>query len=183
VVGETDTVAETVEKARALQPDIVLLDVVLKDGSSVEAIEQILQVSSKSRVLVLSGQGAENVMPTLRRGARGFVSKDTASDHLLEAIQAVLEGGIWSEPKATGKLVDEMRAREKQRKKEEDLTPREQEVLQLVGEGKRNAEIARILCISEHTVKTHVSSLMQKLEIDDRLQLTLYAARAYGGER
>jgi two-component system, NarL family, response regulator LiaR len=92
--------------------------------------------------------------------------------------RAVRRGEIWAEPQATGQLVTELSGRERQRHAEESLTPREHEVLRLVGEGKRNADIAQQLFISENTVKTHISSLMRKLAIEDRVQLALYAARA-----
>jgi NarL family two-component system response regulator LiaR len=178
VVGETDTASGALEQVRALRPAIVLLDLGLKDGSGLEALPRMLEECPKTRVIVLTGYDQERGLPALRRGARGFVSKDTASTQILEAIRAVLRGEIWAVPQATGQLVDELFERDRQREVERSLTAREQEVLRLVGEGKRNAEIARALFISENTVKTHVSSLMNKLEIDDRIQLALYAARA-----
>lgn len=176
VVGETDTVAGAVEQARDLRPDLVLLDIGLKDGSGLDALPRVLQESPQSRVLVLSGYGVETVLPALRLGARGYVSKDTASTSLMKAIRAVLRGEVWAPRRETGQLVNELFQREPA--PTDGLTPREGEVLQLVGEGKRNPEIARQLSISDNTVKTHISSLMRKLAIDDRLQLALYAARA-----
>jgi DNA-binding NarL/FixJ family response regulator len=180
VVGHADTITGAMDQARALQPDVTLLDLSLKDGNSLGALPGILTESPGTRVIVLTGSGTENVLPALRLGARGFVSKDTASARLLKAIRSVMRGEIWAEPQATGQLVDELFQREHQWQVEESLTPREQEVLHLVGEGKRNHEIARMLCISENTVKTYVSSLMRKLEMEDRIQLTLYGARAMG---
>ena len=178
VVGEADSAAGGVEQARALRPDVALLDLGLKDGSGLEALPRLLAASPGTSVIVLSGYGPENVLPALRRGARGFVSKDVASSHLLKAIRAVRRGEIWAERQTTGRLVSDLFEREREREVEESLTSREHEVLRLVGEGKRNAEIARALFISENTVKTHISSLMRKLEVDDRLQLALHAARA-----
>jgi NarL family two-component system response regulator LiaR len=177
VVGETDTVSGAVEHALTLRPAVVLLDLGLKDGSGLDALPRILEEHPQTRVVVLTGYEQDKVLPALRLGARGFVSKEKASTHILEAIRAVLRGEIWAERQATGRLVDEMFERERQREVEKTLTAREQEVLRLVGEGKRNPEIARELHISENTVKTHISSLMSKLEIDDRIQLALYAAR------
>ena len=181
VVGETDSIAGAVEQVRRLKPDLTLLDLGLKDGSGLDALPQILKECPETRVIVLSGYGLDTVMPALRQGARGFVSKDTASTSLLRAIRSVLNGEIWAPRQTTGQLVNELFQRE--RPADDGLTPREQEVLLLVGEGKRNPEIARALSISDNTVKTHISSLMRKLEIDDRLQLTLYAARAASGVR
>jgi DNA-binding NarL/FixJ family response regulator len=178
VIGATGTIAGAIEQAQRCRPDVVLLDLGLKDGNGLDALPHLLDVCPKARIIVLSGYGSENVLPALRRGARGFVSKDTASTHLLQAIRAVRRGEIWAEPQATGQLVTELSGRERQRHAEESLTPREHEVLRLVGEGKRNADIAQQLFISENTVKTHISSLMRKLAIEDRVQLALYAARA-----
>jgi DNA-binding NarL/FixJ family response regulator len=179
VVGETDSIAGAVEQARRQQPEVALLDLGLKDGSGLEALPLLREASPQTQVIVLSGYGMENALPALRAGARGFVSKDTASASLLKAIRAVQRGEIWAPPQTTGQLVTELLRREPQ--PENHLTPREQEVLRLVGEGKRNPEIAQALDISENTVKTHIASLMRKLAIDDRLQLTLYAARGARG--
>jgi NarL family two-component system response regulator LiaR len=181
VVGEAATVAAAVEEAERHRPDLILLDLGLKDGSGLEALPRLQSNCPDSRVIVLSGYGPEQVLPALRRGARGFVSKDTASSHLLKAIRAVRRGEIWAEAQVTGRLVSELLEREKRQQLEDNLTAREHEVLRLVGEGKRNGEIALSLFISENTVKTHISSLMRKLAIDDRLQLALYAARMGSG--
>ena len=176
VVGEADTIVGAVEQARRLQPAVALLDLGLKDGSGLDALPRLVEVCPETQVIVLSGYGPENALPALRAGARGFVSKDTASSSLLKAIRAVRRGEIWASPQSTGQLVTELFRKE--RPTDPLPTPREQEVLRLVGEGKRNPEIAQTLDISENTVKTHISSLMRKLAMDDRLQLALYAARA-----
>jgi DNA-binding NarL/FixJ family response regulator len=176
VVGEADSIEGAVEQAQRLRPDLMVLDLGLKDGSGLAALPRVLATSPGTRVVVLSGYGLEHSLPALRSGARGFVSKDTASSSLLKAIRAVLRGEIWAPRQATGRLVSELL--ERGSSPDESLTAREQEVLRLVGEGRRNSEIARALSISDNTVKTHISSLMRKLQIDDRLQLTLYAARA-----
>lgn len=181
VVGETDTIAGAIEQARRQQPDMALLDLGLKDGHGLEALPRLLGASPQTQVIVLSGYGRENTLPALRAGARGFVGKDTASSSLLKAIRAVQRGEIWASPQTTGQLVTELLQREP--KEENHLTPREQEVLRAVGEGKRNPEIAHALDISENTVKTHIASLMRKVGIDDRLQLALYAARGTRGAR
>jgi DNA-binding NarL/FixJ family response regulator len=177
VVGETDTVAGALEQARLLNPRVVLLDLGLKDGSGLDALPKLREACPAAAIVVLSGYGSENVLPALRQGARGFVSKDTASVDLLKAIRAVLRGEIWAEPQATGRLVTELSQRPSQWQRHANLTPREHEVLRLVGEGKRNHEIARQLFITENTVKTHISSVMRKLGIEDRIQLALHAAR------
>jgi DNA-binding NarL/FixJ family response regulator len=177
IVGEADTIEEAVAQAQRLQPDLTLLDLGLKDGNGLDAVPRLLEVSPRTRIIVLSGYGRENVLPALRRGACAFVSKDTASSHLLEAISAATRGELWTEQHSSAELVQMLLRQERERRPEDGLTPREKEVLRLVGAGKRNLEIARTLAISESTVKAHISSLMRKLGIDDRLQLTLHAAR------
>jgi DNA-binding NarL/FixJ family response regulator len=177
VIGRTDNGADAVEQARSLQPDIAILDLGLKDGSGLDTLPQMLEARAETRIIVLTGYGPENVLPALRRGARGFVSKDMGFSELLRAIRAVIRGEIWADPRVTAQLVVELQQK-RQPQAEDALTPRERDVLRLVGEGKRNFEIARALGISENTVKTHVTSMMRKLAIDDRLQLTLFAARS-----
>lgn len=180
VVGRTDNVAAAVEETRRLQPDLAILDLGLKDGSGLDALPRILEVRAETRVIVLTGYGQENMLPALRRGAAGFVSKDMGFGELLRAIRAVMRGEIWADPRVMAQLVSELQQK-RQPQAEDALTPRERDVLRLVGEGKRNFEIARALGISENTVKTHVTSMMRKLSIDDRLQLTLFAARSAVG--
>jgi DNA-binding NarL/FixJ family response regulator len=173
VVGEAATVQGAMEQARALRPDVALLDLGLPDGSGLDALPDLLAASPETRVIVLTGQGEEDARPALQLGARGFATKDATSYHVLEAVRSVLRGEIWTAPAAGPSSTWDAHQQAR-----ESLTPREREVLRLVVEGKRNAEIARTLVISEHTVRTHVSSLMRKLEIDDRLQLALSSARA-----
>jgi DNA-binding NarL/FixJ family response regulator len=181
VVGETDTTVGAVEHVRTQRPDLTLLDLGLKDGSGLEVLPQLLAECPAMRVIVLTGYGAENVLPALHSGARGFVSKDSASSQLLTAIRSVLSGEIWAERRMTTALVEDLLQPRQERQAAERLTPRERQVLRLVGEGKRNPEIASALSISGHTVKTHISSLMHKLKIDDRPRLALYAARCSSG--
>jgi two-component system response regulator DegU len=181
VVGEADTIVSAVDQVRLRKPAVALLDLGLKDGSGLDALPRLREASPETQVIVLSGYGPENALPALRAGARGFVSKDTASSSLLKAIRAVRRGEIWASPQTTGQLVTQLFRQD--READSPLTPREQEVLRLVGEGKRNPEIAHTLDISENTVKTHISSLMRKLAIDDRLQLALHAARVGAGTR
>jgi DNA-binding NarL/FixJ family response regulator len=177
VAGEASTISDALVKVQVLRPALALLDLGLCDGYGLELLPRIREESPNTRVLVLTAYGQDHALPALRMGARGFVCKDTASSHLLDAVRAVLRGELWAPRRAAGQFIDELLERDRRRDVESSLTPREMEVLYLIGEGRRNADIARTLFISENTVKTHVASLMRKLEIDDRIRLTLYASR------
>src|SRR5207245_4340750 len=119
---ETDTITGAVEQARRQQPDVALLDLGLKDGNGLEALPRLMDASPPLQVIVLSGYGLENALPALRLGARGFVSKDTASSSLLKAVRAVRRGEIWASPQMAGQVVTELFQRE--RAAEYPLTPR-----------------------------------------------------------
>src|SRR5262249_45969753 len=136
IVGEADTIEGAVLQAHRLQPDLALLDLGLKDGNGLDALPRILEVSPSTRVIILSGYGRENLLPALRRGACAFVSKDTASSHLLEAIGAAARGELWAEGHSPAALVQMLLRQEREKRPEDDLTPREREVLRLVGAGK-----------------------------------------------
>src|SRR4051794_23610713 len=125
IVGEADTIATAVAEARRRQPAVALLDLGLKDGSGLDALPRLRDASPETQVIVLSGYGPENALPALRAGARGFVSKDTASSSLLKAIRAVRRGEIWASPQMTGQLVTALL--QKEQRVESPLTPREQE--------------------------------------------------------
>jgi DNA-binding NarL/FixJ family response regulator len=177
IVGEASSIAEAIRQTRLRRPDVLILDLSLRDGNGLDALPELLRVSPDTSVLVLSGLGSENLLPALRRGARGFVSKDTASKHLLSAVRAIRQGKIWAERSIPKELAQDLLVQDQRRRTLEGLTPREQEVLTLVGEGRRNRDISRLLFISENTVKTHICSLLRKLGIEDRVQLALHAAR------
>jgi DNA-binding NarL/FixJ family response regulator len=177
VVGQAATMTEAVALARELRPEVALLDLMLRDGDGLATLPALLGASPETRVIVLTAVGCQAALPALQAGARGFVSKDSAGSELLEAIRAVMRGETWAEPQALGQMVSTLSQREEDELRLSQLTPREREVLRLVGEGKRNAEIAQALFISENTVKTHISSLGRKLGIEDRLQLALFAGR------
>lgn len=176
-MGEASTIVDATEQVRDLRPGLVVLDLDLGDRDGLDLLPLIREESPQTRVIVLTGLGEDCALPALRQGASGFLRKDSASDHLLDAVRAVLRGEVWTPPQVARHVMKELLERDRQRDVESSLTPREREVLRLVGEGRRNQEIARTLFISEHTVKTHIASLMRKLEIDDRLRLTLYASR------
>jgi two-component system response regulator NreC len=175
VVGEGGTAEQAVLRAQMHKPDIVLLDVVMPGKSGLEALPDVLQVSPKSKVLVLSMQDDPRyVREAFDAGASGYVLKEAADTELVAAIRKVAEGGNYVHPALGARLaVAEARAR---REAEEDpLSEREHEVLRLLALGHTNQEIAKMLFISVRTAETHRAHIMQKLRLSSRAELVRYA--------
>lgn len=180
VVGEAVNGFEAVELARRIQPDIVLLDLVMPGMDGIQATTKILECSPNARVLILTSFGEEDkVVPAIRAGAHGYLLKDITPDKLVQAIRDAYRGEVQLHPNVAKKLmsaVSEKKA-EADRPAASDLTAREIEVLGLLGRAMSNHEIAERLYISEKTVKTHVSSILGKLNLEDRTQAALYAVK------
>jgi len=171
VVGEAATADQAVVKARALQPDLVLLDLMLPRKSGVEAIPELAKVSPQSKVLAVSSQTApSSVRSALAAGAAGYVPKRAADGELLAAIRQVAAGGSYVDPDLGAKLVvpDPSPALE-------PLSDRERDVLQLLALGYTNQEIGKKLYISVRTVDTHRAHIMRKLGLETRAELVLFA--------
>lgn len=174
IVGEAGNGAEALEKVAALQPDVVLMDLVMPVMDGVTATEKIRQAHPDTEVIALTSVLEDtSVVNAVRAGAIGYLLKDTEADELRKAIKAAAAGQVQLSPKAAERLMREIRAPESPEK----LTERETEVLRLLARGKANKEIASELHISETTVKTHVSNIMMKLEVSSRTQAALYAVR------
>jgi len=174
IVGEAGNGAEALEKVAALQPDVVLMDLVMPVMDGVTATEKIRQAHPDTEVIALTSVLEDtSVVNAVRAGAIGYLLKDTEADELRKAIKAAAAGQVQLSPKAAERLIREIRAPESPEK----LTERETEVLRLLARGKANKEIASELHISETTVKTHVSNIMMKLEVSSRTQAALYAVR------
>jgi DNA-binding NarL/FixJ family response regulator len=177
VVGEAATGAEAIEQARRLDPDVVLMDVRMPDMDGIEATRRMPQ----RKVLILTTFGLdEYIVEALRAGASGFLLKDAPVDDLLGAVRAVAAGDAQLSPAVTKRLLDQVARRlpaavDRDDALLEELTTREQEVLRLLAVGMSNAEIAEALVVSEATVKTHVSSVLGKLGLRDRVQAVIYA--------
>lgn len=179
VVGEADNGRQALEKARALRPDIVIMDIGMPLLSGLEATRQIRRDVPEARVLILTmHQNDEYLAQVMATGASGYVLKDVAGRELVAAIRQVAEGeSFFSPPMAkslSGLYLRSLEA-EKTHDPYEDLTIREREVLQLVAEGFTNHQIAEMLSLSIKTVKTHRLHLMQKLDLHDRTELVKYA--------
>lgn len=187
VVGEAGDGETAVAEAWRLQPDVILMDLVMPGVDGLAAIGRIRASNPSARILVLTSfASADQVLPALRAGAAGYLLKDAAPAEVEAAIRAVHRGEGLLDPAVTATGLAEFAHPQAGGHRREDaapdpgyssLTPREREVLGLLGRGLTNAAIARELFVAEKTVKTHVSSILAKLRLADRTQAALYAAR------
>lgn len=176
IIGEARNGAEAVALARQLRPDVVLMDLLMPVMDGIVATAAIRQETPDTEVVALTSVLEDAaVIDAMRVGAIGYLLKDTDAHELRRAIKAAASGQVQLSPQAAERLLREVRTPEKS---EEPLTGRETEVLRLLAQGKANKEIARALHISEQTVKTHVSHILNKLGVLSRTQATLYAIRA-----
>ncbi len=174
VIGEAVDGKQGVMLARQLQPDVVLMDLLMPVMDGVTAISILRREVPDAEVVALTSVLEDNaVVGAIRAGAIGYLLKDTESDELIRAIKAAANGQVQLSPKAAARLIREVRAPESP----EVLTERETEVLRLLAKGLSNKEIAQTLVIGEKTVKTHVSNILGKLNVSSRTQAALYAAR------
>jgi NarL family two-component system response regulator LiaR len=177
IAGEAASGAEAVALAGRLRPDVVLLDLVMPGMEGTEAIHGIRAASPSTRVLVLTTfSDDERVLRSVRAGAAGYLLKDVRPPDLVEAVRTVHRGEAVLHPSVAGKLMREV-ARPPRCQAVESLSERELEVLRLLATGASNQEIAATLVLSSKTVKTHVSSILAKLQVADRTQAALYAVR------
>jgi len=170
-VGEAGHAEQAMAKARALQPDVILLDLLLPRTSGYEAIPELLAVSPESRILVVSSQaGPESVRQAISAGARGYVPKRASDAELIEAIRRVAAGERYVDPDLGAQLVvaDGVPALE-------PISDRERDVLHLLALGYTNQEIGKKLFISVRTVDTHRAHIMRKLRLGTRAELVLFA--------
>jgi DNA-binding NarL/FixJ family response regulator len=180
VVGEAANGPEAVAMARSTEPDVILMDIRMPDLDGIEATRQIVRDEQSPRVLVLTTFDLdEYVYEALRAGASGFLLKDAPEDQLLAAIRVVAGGGSLFAPSVTRRLIQRFAEDRTPARTESaglgDLTERERDVLKLIARGLSNSEIADTLVVSEHTTKTHVSSILRKLELRDRVQAVVLA--------
>lgn len=179
IVGEAGSVAEAVPMIRELDPDVVLLDVHLPDGGGEAVIAGVSQERPGVKFLALSvSDAAEDVIGVIRAGARGYVTKTISGDELTSAVTRVADGDAVFSPRLAGFVLDAFKAGDRVGDDAElnELTPREREVLQLIARGYRYKEIAARLHLSVKTVEAHVSSVLRKLQLSSRHELTRWAA-------
>lgn len=178
VVGEADNGRDAVEKAGQLQPDVVLMDLIMPEVDGIEATRQICSRLPAVRILVLTSFATDDkVFPAIKAGALGYLIKDTDPDDLIDAIRQVSKGEPTLHPVIAQKMLTEIAHPASQIPAEEPLTAREMDVLKLVARGLSNQEIADELVVSVATIYTHVSNILAKLHLASRTQAALYALR------
>lgn len=182
VVKEASEGREAIWVVGEVRPDVLLLDLVMPEMDGLEILRQVREKSPETKVLILTGYFDEGlVLRALQQGARGYFLKGGSSLGLVKAIRAVHTGEAWIERNMVGKLLDDLPGsspgqinKEKRRDPRTPLTKREEEVTHLVALGHSNREIADRLCISEKTVKAHLTSIFKKVNASHRLQLALH---------
>ncbi|MFW5490098.1 MAG: response regulator [Desulfovibrio sp.] len=179
VVGEAANGKEAVRQADELQPDIVLMDMMMPVMDGIEAIRVMRDQGLQSRVIALTSFATDDkIFPAIKAGAMGYLLKDSSPDDLLEAIRKVHRGEPVLAPDIARKVLTELAQPQVAAKPTPDpLTPRELQTLKLVATGKSNKAIAEELFVSEATVRTHMTSILSKLHLANRVEATLYALR------
>ncbi|EEL51485.1 hypothetical protein bcere0022_11730 [Bacillus cereus Rock3-44] len=177
VVGEAENGRKGSELALELRPDIILMDLVMDEMDGVEATRAIIQEWPEAKIVVVTSfLDDEKLYPVIEAGATSYLLKTSRASDIADAVRATYDGETVLEPKVTGKMMSRMRQK-KEQPLYEDLTEREFEILMLIAEGKSNQEIADELFIALKTVKTHVSNILNKLNVSDRTQAVIYAFR------
>jgi NarL family two-component system response regulator LiaR len=178
VIGEAENGRDAVYRVAQLQPDVILMDLVMPEMDGIEAIRRIQERQPKARILVLTTfAGEDQVLPAIKAGALGYHLKDSRPEELVRAIRQVHRGEASLHPLIARKVLEELSRPSSRPPTPDPLTPREVEVLQLVAQGLENSEIAEKLVITEATVRTHVSNITGKLHVASRTQAALYALR------
>ncbi|MFC3039747.1 response regulator [Virgibacillus xinjiangensis] len=175
VVAEADDGGDAVEKALELKPDVILMDLVMKEMDGIEATRQIMAQWPEAKIIIVTSfLDDEKVYPALEAGATSYMLKTSKASEIAEAIRATHQGQSILEPEVTGKIMNRMREKPSD-DLHDQLTDREMEILKHVAQGKTNQEIADELYIALKTVKVHVSNILGKLEVQDRTQAVIYA--------
>jgi two-component system, NarL family, response regulator LiaR len=178
VAGEAGNGIEAIKLSKQLQPDVILMDIMMPNMDGIEATRQITASQPEVRVLVLTSfVGDDKVFPAIKAGALGYLLKDSDPAELIRSIHKVHQGEPSLPPAIARKIMKEIKDDPAEKPTPEPLTAREVQVLRLLAEGLSNEEIAAQLGISEVTVRTHISHLLAKLHLANRVRATLYALR------
>lgn len=176
VIGEVENGLAAVEFCRTASPDVILMDLVMEPMDGIEASKQILAIKPQAKIIVLTSYIDETrILPALEAGATSYLLKTAKADEIVRAIRGAVKNESIIEPTVAAQMLKSMRRHEP--KLHDTLTERELEVLKLIGRGKSNREIAEELFIGIKTVKTHVSNILSKLQVEDRTQAAIYANR------
>lgn len=179
VVGEAGDGLEGLKRAKSLQPDVVLLDLHMPGISGREAVKLLSEEVPACNVLLLTvSEDAEDLIETIRAGARGYLLKNIETDFLLNAIRSAARGESVVSPQMTGKLMMGVRMGKEGVAQEDDkekLSPREKDIIALLAKGVSNKEMAHTLNVAESTVKIHVQNILKKLHLTSRVQAAVYA--------
>lgn len=176
VLAKCSNGEQAVQAVRDHRPDILVLDLQMPKMDGLQTLKELQGKSPPTRTVILTASlGDQDVLEAVRLGARGVVLKDMAPDLLVQCIRTVYAGGRWLERGAVTQALDRLMAGEAAGQGAAPLTPRELEIVRMVAKGLRNKEIGRQLAITEGTVKIHLHNIYQKLEVDSRIGLTLYA--------
>ena len=176
VIGEASNGVEAVQFAVELQPDVILMDLVMPEKTGLQAIEEIKQIQPDARILVLTSFAEDdNVSQAIRAGAYGFLLKDTSPDELVQTIRSVYANKLTIPQELSQVLLRGVPAGKAPVSQLEELTSRELDVLRCIAQGLSNKQIALKLSIGTTTVRSHVSSMMRKLDLENRTQLAIYA--------
>jgi two-component system, NarL family, response regulator LiaR len=178
VVGEAANGKDAIQQVADLNPDVVLMDLVMPEMTGVEAIRRITASHPEARILVMTSFAADDkVFPSIKAGALGYILKDSDPEDLIRMIHQVYRGELSIHPTIARKVIQELNRPAEEPLTPEPLTEREVEILQLLAQGVENKEIARRLVLREATVRTHVSNILSKLHLANRVQATLFALR------
>ncbi|MCC9075975.1 response regulator transcription factor [Litorilinea aerophila] len=180
VVAEASSAAEAIQRCQQFQPDVVLMDIRLPDRTGIEACREIRRHCPGVQVLMLTSYGDDElVREAIAAGAAGYVLKQVSTDELLRAVRAVAQGDAVLDPKVTRQVLARVQQAEADAHSAafRDLSERELQVLARVAEGKSNTEIAEELFLSPITVRNHVSTILQKLGLSNRIEAATYAVR------
>ena len=178
VVGEAYNGAMAIEENKKLNPDVILMDLIMPEMDGIEAIGLITEEQPEAKILVLTSFITDDkVFPAIKAGAMGFLLKDSEPKELIEAIRNVYKGEPTLHPNIARKVLQELGRANTEKTIPDPLTDRETEVLKLLAKGHDNQQIAEELFIAEVTVRTHVSRILRKLQLANRVQATLYALK------
>lgn len=176
VVGEAENGEQAISQAQALNPDVIVMDLYMPVKDGLSAAAELTAARPETRILALTSSTLDSsALAAVEAGALGYILKDAHPEEFLQALRQVTQGNEYWPPAAVAKIVRGLRQHPPQ--EESELTGREQEVLNLLGDGLSNNAIAKCLCISEATVRAHVYHILQKLGLENRTQAALYLER------